>query len=136
MEGISDIRIVGLDDKRPPKIRAKPYIDLFFKLSHKAPADWCGNFNSLSSKLKGSVRIDAEQGLFIEAWVRSPDEISPFLDQLKLKVAECTREYIQRIANTVHDNDQNNTEQATEGGEQGRLNAIIAALNFDDAPGA
>ena len=31
MEGISDIKIIGIDEKRPPKIRKEPYIDLVFK---------------------------------------------------------------------------------------------------------
>ncbi len=37
MEGISDIKIVSIDSKRPPVIRKQPYIALFFTLSHKGP---------------------------------------------------------------------------------------------------
>ena len=38
MEGISDLKIIGTDERRPPIIRKEPYIDVFFKLSHQAPA--------------------------------------------------------------------------------------------------
>ena len=39
MEGISDIRISGMDENRPPRIGKEPYINLYFRLVHKAPAD-------------------------------------------------------------------------------------------------
>jgi len=50
VEGISDLRITGIDERRPPMIRNVSYIDIYFKLSHKAPADWCKAFNTLLRK--------------------------------------------------------------------------------------
>jgi hypothetical protein len=50
MEGISDIRITGIDETRPPRIRKEPYIDLCFRLTHKAPVDWCHDFTDHLSK--------------------------------------------------------------------------------------
>ena len=132
MEGISDIRIIGIDDKRPPKIRKEPYIDLIFKLSHKVPADWCRDFNALLVKHPAGPKIKEKEGLFIEAWVRTPDEISVFLEQLKVKVAECNRKYIERIERSIRNADSDNTSLAKESGEQSRLNRIIAELNFED----
>ena len=132
MEGISDIRIIGIDEMRPPKIRKEPYIDIFFKLSHQAPTDWCSDFNALMAKHPSSPKINGKEGLYIEAWVKSPDEIVSFLEQLKVKVAECSCAYIKRIELSIRNAGDANASLAQEAGEQGRLNRIIAALDFDD----
>ena len=132
MEGISDIRIIGIDEKRPPRIRKEPYIDLFFKLSHKGPVDWCNDFNALMSKHPGKPRIKEKEGLFIDAWVKSPDDIAPFLELLKEKITECSRHYIERIEASIRNADRDNESVKDDSGEQGRLNKIIAELVFDD----
>lgn len=132
MEGISDIKIIGIDERRPPKIRKEPYIDIAFKLSHQAPADWCSDFNTLLSKHPTTPKIKESDGLYIEAWVRSPDEIVSLLETLKAKVAECSRQYIERIKLATLTADDDDTALAQETGEQGRLNRIIVALEFDD----
>lgn len=127
MDGISDIRIVGIDDKRRPRIRKEPYINLYFTLSHKAPADWCSDFNRLVANNSYQTKIKEDEGLYIETWVRTPDEISGQLAYLKEMAARCIDEYIEKINAATRDT----SEQLEEGGEQGRLNAIIAGLNFD-----
>jgi hypothetical protein len=132
VEGISDIRIIGIDEKRPPRIMKEPYIDLYFKLSHQAPADWCGDFNSLLSKHPSTPKIKAKEGLYIEAWVKKPDEIAGLLEQLKDKIAQCSRQYIERIEQAIRNAGDANANLAQETGEQGRLNRIIAALDFGD----
>ncbi len=133
MEGISDIKIVGIDEKRPPIIRKEPYIDIFFKLSHQAPLDWCKDFNALLSKHPTTPKIKEKEGLYIEAWVRSPDEIVALLKQLKNTVAECSRRYIERVELSMRNSNDANTLLARQGsGEQGRLNRIIAELDFDE----
>ena len=132
MEGISDIKIIGVDEKRPPMIRKEPYIDLFFKLSHKAPEDWCKDFNALLSKHPTKPRIKEKEGLYIDAWVKSPDEISQFLEQLKDKVTDCSNEYIKRIELSVRNAAKDGASVGGEvTGDQGRLNGIIAGLVFD-----
>ena len=135
MEGISDIKIVGVDDRRPPVISKSPYIDIFFKLSHKAPEDWCNDFNASLSKLYNSPKIKEKEGLYVEVWVRTDDEIAEMLELLKKKIEECSEKYIARVElltkNALEENAslaKNNT------GEQGRLNRIIAALDFNDVP--
>ena len=133
MEGISDIRITGIDDKRPPIIRKEPYIDIYFKLSHQAPLLWCKDFNAILSKHPSTPKINEKEGLYIEAWVRKPDEIVVLLDRLKETVVECTHRYIERIELSMRNSDDANallTQQG--GGEQGRLNRIIAGLDFSD----
>ena len=67
MKGISDLRIIGIDERRPPIIRKEPYIDLYFKLSHQAPADWCNDFNALLSKHPSAPKINPKEGLYIES---------------------------------------------------------------------
>jgi hypothetical protein len=130
MEGISDIRISGMDQMRPPQILKQPYINLFFELTHKAPKDWCDNFIRLIGKRTYPVKIDSEVGLFIETWVRKPDEIAGILNGLKKVVTTCNMEYIARVEaerNAVVNVDFKNDK----GGEQGLLNKIVAELNFD-----
>lgn len=133
MEGISDIRIIGIDETRPPIIRKEPYIDIFFKLSHQAPIEWCKDFNGLLSKHPTVPKIKEKEGLYIEAWVRSPEEIAPLLDRLKETVTECSRLYIERIEQLRQRESRENALLADlQEGEQGRLNRIIAALDFGE----
>lgn len=132
MEGISDLKIIGIDEMRPPRIRKEPYIDIFFELSHQAPEDWCRNLNDLLAKEPGKFKIKEKEGIFIETWVRTPDEIVDLLELLKLNVAECTHQYIERIEFARHNLEDADTMLALKTGEQGRLNKIIAALNFDE----
>lgn len=131
MEGISDIKIVGVDERRPPRIRKEPYINLFFKLSHKAPAGWCKRFNNLLAKHGSTPKIKLDEGLFIETWVRKPEEIEGHLELLKKKVAECSEAYIDDIMQQQARGAEDRQALGHEAGEQGRLNSIIAGLKFD-----
>ena len=133
MEGISDIKIIGIDHQRPPIIRKEPYIDIYFKLSHEAPLDWCKDFNALLSKHPTAPKIKEKEGVYIEAWVRSPDEIAALLEHLKKAITECSRLYIERVEASMRDSDDANALLSQQGsGEQGRLNKIIAELDFGD----
>ncbi len=130
MEGISDIRIKGIDESRPPRIRKEPYINLFFVLNHKAPAKWCDAFNNLVSKRQYPVKIEPDEGLFIETWVREPDEIADLVDALKQVVTQTSEEFVARIqAENMAAAQSVDSENE---GEQGRLNRILANLNFED----
>lgn len=132
MEGISDIKIIGIDEKRPPKIRKEPYIDVIFQLSHQAPADWCRDLNNLMSKHPSTPKVDEKEGLYITSWVRSPDEIASLLKELKEKIYACSCEYINRIELSTRNASDANDSLSGAGGEQGRLNQIIADLDFSD----
>ena len=132
MQGISDIKIIGIDDKRPPIIRKEPYIDLYFKLSHKAPADWCRDFNNLLADHAFKPNIQEKEGLYIEAWVRTPDEIIGFFEQLKESITTCTQQYINRIEHSASSARNGGSSLAEDQGEQGRLNRILASLDFGD----
>ena len=132
MEGISDIRIVGIDINRPPLIRKEPYIDLFFRLSHKVPQDWCEDFNKLIKDLVPQVKIDKTEGLFINAYVRDMNHIPDHLDRIKEKISACNKQYIENIRLKELAAAAKNASLVAAAGEQARLNAIIAALDFDD----
>lgn len=132
MEGISDIRIAGIDEKRPPRVRKEPYIDLCFRLTHKAPVDWCRDFTDHQSKMDFPAKIDTKECLYIETWVRSLDEIVGHLQVLKKAVAQCNVRYIEKIQASERDRGGDNDELAGEAGPQGQLNRIIAALDFSD----
>ena len=131
MEGISDIRISCIDEKNPPLLQKQPYIDLFFKLNHQAPKDWCEDFNRLEAKSKFPAKITPATGLIIQTWVRKIEEIEGALDLLKKSVTTCTQDYIAKIEarNKAAETSQ---DKPGDEGEQGRLNKVIAALNFED----
>ena len=132
MQGISDIKITGIDEARPPFIRKEPYIDIFFKLSHQAPTDWCKDLNSLFALNHSSknASINEKEGLFIKTWVRKPDEISSLLEQVNDEIAECTRQYIERV-NLNSQQEGGETFETLQSREQSNLNNILASLNFD-----
>ncbi|MDH5784329.1 MAG: hypothetical protein OEZ16_01815 [Chromatiales bacterium] len=131
MEGISDIRICGMDETRPARIRKEPYINLYFKLNHQAPKEWCEHYNDLVLKKTFPARVEPATGLIIDTWVRMPGEVTALFEELKLAVKVCNDDYIARIeaesaaalllSSTTNDD-----------GEQGVLNRIIDKLNFED----
>ncbi len=132
MQGISDIKIVGVDERRPPRVRKEPYIDLFFRLSHQAPKDWCEDFNMLTAKMDPAIKIDKSEGLFIETYVRDMNRIAAHLGTIKEKIVNCSEQYIERIQQRESAAVMKNATLLAGGGEQGKLNSIIAALDFSD----
>ncbi|MGJ8668487.1 MAG: hypothetical protein ACSHXK_03265 [Oceanococcus sp.] len=131
MDEIKDLRITGIDETRPPRVRKEPYIDLYFTLSFQAPPLWCEMFNDLVQKGKFPAKIEPESGLMIETWVRQIDEIELALATLKQGVSKATEAYFARLkaeAAQVTDS----SVGLEDGGEQGRLNRVLAALNFTD----
>lgn len=129
MEGISDIRIVGIDETRPPMITKSPYVAVYFKLSHKVPLDWGNRFNDLVSKNKYKPRLDKESRLYIDAWVRKPEEIPQMLAQLIEQVDRCNRNYIEGLKAARFAAMNTSTESI--GPEQEELNRIVAGLSFE-----
>lgn len=134
MEGISNIRIIGIDENRPPIVRKQPYIDLFFKLSHRPPEKWCEDFNKLVKELVPPVKIDKSprnEGIFIDAYVRDMNHIPGHLEKIKKKITACNTQYIENIRQREMATTDNNVSILANEGEQGRLNSIVAALKFD-----
>lgn len=133
MPSITDLHIAGIDETRPPAIRKEPYIDLYFKLSQQAPEAWCGEFNDLAVRMEASPKIDAGKGLFINSWVRTPEEIPAHLEILKTKVAEATTRYLAKIALAKQAEKDAGADSSQTEGPQGKLNKIIAGLDFTPA---
>ena len=132
MQGISDINIIGVDATRPPFIRKEPYIDIFFELSHQAPIDWCKDLNSLFAinHTTSNANIDEKEGLFIKTWVRTADEITSLLEQLKEEINECTNQYIERIQLSAQQSGGDKSEISASS-EQTNLNKVISSLVFN-----
>ncbi|MCW8932802.1 MAG: hypothetical protein OQL19_21505 [Gammaproteobacteria bacterium] len=132
MNDIKDIKIVGMDENRPPQIRKEPYIDLFFKLSHKVPGEWCEEFNKLTAKLNPPVKIDTSILIYIETYVRDMADIPDLLVLIKKKIVNTSTQYIERQRQKTLADIENNASIHGQGGKQGQLNAIIKSLNFDN----
>jgi hypothetical protein len=130
MEDVKDIYIAGIDENRPPTIRKEPYIDLYFRLSRQAPEAWCKEFNDLTASMDSSPKVDPAKGLFINTWVRKPDDIPAHLQLLNAKVLECTERYLARIELARQAERRAGADVAASGGPQGLLNKIIAGLTF------
>lgn len=96
MSSIENIKIKGLDANRRPSLKNKKYIDVFYELSQKAPREWCADFNLLFSKSALNAKINPENGLFIETWVRDVADLQNELDQIKEIIKTCNKNYIQQ----------------------------------------
>ena len=132
MDGISNIRIVAVDSKRPPVLRKEPYVEVFFELSHAVPKNWSTDFNALFAKQEFSATIQAEEGLFIETWVRTIDEIPANFAFMKRMVTQCSDQYIAKILASQGQDSADSESSGAVSAEQRRLNTIIAALDFSD----
>jgi hypothetical protein len=130
MQNIDDIKIVSIDTERPPIIRKEAYIDLFFKLSEKAPLDWCEDFNALGRQIDPGVKIDKNVGLCVEAWVKDMSQIAPHLEKIKQKILECNEQYIEKARQKQLALLAAKTSEVGTNSEQFKLNEIIADLKF------
>ena len=131
MTNISKIKVIGIDDDRPPVVRKENYIDLFFKLSSKAPAGWCEHFNTLGHRIKPPVKISADQGLIIETYVHDMTLIQQQLDKIKTKIKECTEEYLEDERQKRQALIAKQAQTTGNSARQNKLNGIISALNYD-----
>ena len=132
MNSFEEIRISGIDPARPPRIRKESYIDLHFSLSRQVPDDWCEDFNALGRRINPAAKIDKNTCLTIDTYVNDMERIPSQLAELKQAVGECNRQYIERLRQRELALAAENAMLQGEGGEQQRLNLIVAALEFDD----
>jgi len=127
-----DIKIIGIDETRPPLVRKEPYIDLFFQLSHKVPEDWCEDFNDLTKKLNPPIKIDKSKALFIETYVRDMSQIVEHLETIKRKIITCNEHYIKRRQERELAAQAKLSAVQGISGKQSKLNKIIGALVYND----
>jgi hypothetical protein len=130
MSNFEELKIVGFDDSRPPRVRKEAYIDLHFSLSHKAPEDWCEDFNHLGRQVNPSPKIDVNKGVCIDSYVSSMDLITEHLDAVKSVLANCNSQYIEKLRQQEIALAASNSALHGQGGEQNRLNQIVAAIDF------
>ena len=132
MSSISEIKIVGMDEDRPPRIRKEAYIDLHFKLSQKAPMDWCEDFNALSRRTTPPPKIDKNKGVCIDTYVNDMSDIAAQLETVKAIVTKCTEQYLEKIRLQQQALAESNADLRGQDGKQFQLNQIIEGLNFDN----
>jgi hypothetical protein len=132
MSDIKEIRIIGFDNDRPPRVRKEAYIDLYFQLSQKAPLDWCEDFNALGRKRNPSPKIDKNKGLHIETYVNNMNLIAQQLVSVKALLLECNQQYQQKIEEKARIQAASNASLQGQDGEQFKLNQIVDAISFDD----
>lgn len=131
MTSISEIRIIGIDDDHPPVVRKENYIDLFFKLSSKAPAAWCEDFNALGHRIKPPAKISVDKGLIIETYVHDMAFIQQQLDKIKAKIKQCTEQYLERERLKRLALLEQQAQATGSSAKQNRLNDIISALDYE-----
>jgi len=129
MENVRDLKIVGLDESRPPTIRKEPYIELYFKLNHQAPKDWILDFNNQMKDAAYPVKIKPDNGKVVETWVRNVDEITQFVEKIKTAVSHCSKVYIEKIEMRTRTSEAKKA-GATVSEAQMHLNNVIANLKF------
>ena len=132
MSDSKEIRIIGFDNDRPPRVRKEAYIDLYFQLSQKAPLDWCEDFNALGRKRNPSPKIDKNKGLHIETYVNNMNLIAQQLVSVKALLLECNQQYQQKIEEKARIQAASNASLQGQDGEQFKLNQIVDAISFDD----
>ncbi len=128
MDEFNDIKIAGIDTKRPPRVDLDTeFVNVFFQLSHNAPKEWCQFFNATLDKSEVQAFIDAKDGRFIES-ISLPDRLPLQLDFLKTCVDKCNSAYRGHLDEVVKRNKQ---EKEVKKKKQDKLQTIIAQLSFD-----
>lgn len=131
MTQFNEIKIIGIDLNRPPRIRKEAYIDLFYQLSENAPEEWCEDFASFGRQVIPLAKIDKSNPGFISTYVNDMDAIPRQFEQLKQAVIDCNKQFLEKISERAITLAKDNAALREQGGQQYRLNEIIAALDFD-----
>ena len=127
----TEIRITGIDANRPPRIRKEAYIDLYYQLSEAAPEEWCEDFNALGRQVNPQAKIDKDEPGFVSTYVNDMEAIPGHFRQIKQAMADCNRQYLEKISQRQAALARDNASLQEQGGQQFRLNEIIAALDFE-----
>jgi capsid protein len=128
---INQIKLIGIDEERPPLMRKEAYIDLFFKLSQKAPQDWCEDLNKLGHQVEPSFKIDTLKGDIVETWTRDMNLIPQQVEKIKEKIKECNKQYVERLRLKVISDAARTASPTGHDSQQAELNLIIATLDFE-----
>jgi hypothetical protein len=129
LSGIENLKIKRLDPNRRPSLKNIKYIDVFYELSQKAPRDWCGDFNLLFSKSSLNVKINPEEGLYVETWVRDLMHIQNELDQIKEIIKTCNKNYIEQKLKAAAALQRKDSVKGDD--KNDALDKVLDLLNFD-----
>jgi hypothetical protein len=125
------IKITGIDTNRPPRIRKEAYIDLYYQLSEAAPEEWCEDFNALGRQVNPQAKIDKNDPGFVSTYINDMEEIPRHFGQIKQAIADCNKQYLEKITQRQAALARDNAALQEQGGQQFRLNEIVAALDFE-----
>ena len=129
MSNINDIKIKGLDPNRRPCLKNKNYVDIIFELSQKAPKDWCADFNLLFSKDKHNAKIEPDEGLYVETWVRNINDIPKELEPIKQLILICNNNYIEQKYQEELARQQSESNKTNSRNDE--LEKILSSLSYD-----
>jgi len=132
MTPFKEIKITGIDTNRPPRIRKEAYIDLFYQLSEDAPEEWCEDFASFGRQVNPQAKIDKVKPGFISTYVNDMDAIPRHFEQIKQAVTDCNTQYLEKVRQRAQALASENAAAREEGGQQFKLDEIIASLDFDE----
>ncbi len=128
MSDTTTIKIIGIDPKRYPDLSKNNYIDISYKLSEKAPKQWCVIFNDIF-KNDGNVRIDIDSSQFIDTWVRDMEDIPWRFITIKEKIELTNKLYQEKLIDDEKAKkdsyNQNKSEKSI------RLDEILDSLDFN-----
>ncbi len=129
MNELVDIKIKCIDPKRRPCLVNKNYIDVIFELSDKADKDWCVIFNDNFSNSGTNIRINPEEGQYVETWVRDMEDIPETLNLIKEKTDQTNIKYSDKLI--ADDEKRKDSYNQVKSVASERLEAILGELDFD-----
>ena len=131
MTQFNEIKIIGIDANRPPRVRKEAYIDLFYQLSEDAPEEWREDFAGFGRQVNPLAKIDKIKPGYIRTYVNDMDAIPRHFEQLKQAVVDCNTQYLEKLRQRELALARENDAAREQGGQQFRLDEIIASLDFD-----
>ena len=129
----NEIKIIGIDANRPPRIRKEAYIDLFYELSEDASEEWCEDFEGFGRQVNPPAKVDKTRRCFINTYVNDMNVIPAHFEQIKQAVVECNAQYLEKLRQREQALARDNASLSEQGGQQFELNQIIESLDFDSA---
>ena len=127
----NEIKIIGIDANRPPRVRKEAYIDLFYQLSEDAPEEWCEDFEGFGRQVNPLAKVDRTKRCFINTYVNDMNVIPAHFEQLKQAVVDCNAQFLEKLRQKELALAKDNANLSEQGGRQFELNEIIASLDFD-----
>lgn len=131
MTSFNEIKIIGFDEDRLPRVRKEAYIDLFYQLSEEAPEEWCEDFERYGRQIHPPAKVDKSKRCFINTYINDMNDIPVQFEQLKLAVLECNAQYREKLRQREEALARENANLSMQGGKQYELNEIVASLKFD-----